>query len=267
MINSIIALRLDDVGASTKRYEVYSNMHLRLKGFSLFSGDWLFFKYLPPFRAWGPYRELSEDDWMQIFWALQENNGKLTVAITATWAISEHKLVPFPNKFPGVARLLSEGVKSGLLEIANHGLTHSVVEGNAFKPRWFKGNRKFHREFWDGVPPETQEEHIRRSQEILQDYFGVEIVTLVPPGNVFGEETLEIASKYGIKYISCNNTPKSKQNIQILGNYKTLAFHDRDFVMEGMQFLERIFTENYGNKFVFVKELPTYLISKNRLGD
>jgi hypothetical protein len=262
MNNSVVALRLDDVGASSKRYEVYSNKHLRLKGVLLFSGDWLFLKYLPPFKAWGPYRELNEDDWMQIFWVLQENSAKLTIAITATWATSEHELVPFPKKFPNEARLLREGVKSGLLEIANHGLTHSQIKDNDFRPKAFYGNRKSHREFGKLVPNEAQEEHIRLSQEILQDYFEVNIVTFVPPGNDFGDNTLEIASRYGIEYISCNSARRLVYGVQILGNDKTVAFHDRDLVMKGTQFFNEIFEENRAKEFVFVKDLHAHLDEK-----
>lgn len=260
MTDSIIALRLDDIGASSKRYEVYSNVQWRFRGLCIFSGDWLFFKYLDPFKRWGPYRELTEDDWMQIFWVLQENSAKLTVSITATWAKSEHELIPFPQKFPGVAALLKEGVKHGMLEIANHGLTHSIIEGNAFKPKWFTGNRKFHREFWDSVPANIQEDHIQRSQEILEDYFGVQVVTLVPPGNVFSDRTLEIASKYGIKYVSGNTSPRFFKGVQVLGNQQTIAFHDRDFVLEGMQFFDKLFQNQQGTQFIFVKDLPGFLL-------
>ena len=60
-----LALRLDDVGASTKRYEVYSKCRFGIGRYAI-SGNWLFLKYLPGIKAWGPYRELSAKEWRQI---------------------------------------------------------------------------------------------------------------------------------------------------------------------------------------------------------
>ena len=66
----IIALRMDDVGASTKKYEVYSK--------KIF-GNFLFLKRLKYFKAWGPYRELNEFEWNDILKLLYNFNCKLTV--------------------------------------------------------------------------------------------------------------------------------------------------------------------------------------------
>ena len=67
-----IILRMDDVGASTKKYEVYSKYRI---------GNILFLKYLKPFKAWGPYKELTEDEWEQIFLILSKYNAKITIAM------------------------------------------------------------------------------------------------------------------------------------------------------------------------------------------
>ena len=48
---------MDDVGASSKKYEVYSK---------LLFGNFLFLKYIPPFKAMGPYNELTVDNWDEI---------------------------------------------------------------------------------------------------------------------------------------------------------------------------------------------------------
>ncbi|MCW5873845.1 MAG: polysaccharide deacetylase family protein [Anaerolineales bacterium] len=256
---SVIALRMDDVGASSKRYEVYSKTHWRLGRFNVFSGDWLFFKYIPPFRAWGPYRELSPREWFSIFGLLEQRQWKLTVGVTAAWASGESDLIPFPVKFPAEASALKEGLQAGLLEIANHGLTHSVLANNAFKPKWFTGNRRYHREFYDWISPEVHEEHIQRSQQILQDYFSVPIVTLVPPGNVFAEYTLDIAARYGIQYVSCNTPPRPDGTPQVLGNRDTLAFHDRELVLEGLGYFDSITPAISNKRSVFVKDLAATL--------
>src|SRR5207244_2011559 len=59
-----VALRMDDVGAASKRNEVYGITRLELGGLRVpFPGNLLFFKYLPPIKRWGPYRELGGRDW------------------------------------------------------------------------------------------------------------------------------------------------------------------------------------------------------------
>jgi peptidoglycan/xylan/chitin deacetylase (PgdA/CDA1 family) len=258
MNDPVIALRMDDVGASSKRYEVYSKVKWRLASRQILSGDWLFLKYLPGFKAWGPYRELTAADWAGILDLLQRKNWKLTVGVTAAWATREHDLAPFPLKFPEEARALREGLEAGLLEIANHGLSHSVLQGSAFRPKWFEGNRKFHREFYDWVAPEVHEDHIRRSQHILQDFFGP-VVTFIPPGNVFTEHTAQLAARYGLRYISCNVPAQLDRSPQILGNRHTLAFHDRELVLEGLAYFDRIAAQLEGKRSVFVKDLAASL--------
>src|SRR3989442_5561 len=60
--SNVCALRLDDVGASSKRYEVYSTRSWGL-GRLRISGNWLFLKYLPGVKRWAPYRELTAAEW------------------------------------------------------------------------------------------------------------------------------------------------------------------------------------------------------------
>jgi hypothetical protein len=252
------ALRIDDIGASSKRYEVYSHYPW---------SNWLFLKYMPPFKKWGPYREMRAKEWYEIYNLLKRYNAKLTVAVTAAWAESESQLIPFPIWFPEEARALREGVREGLIEIANHGLTHCVLKDNAFKPRWFSGNRLFHREFWDWIPPETQEKHLRRSQEILQSWFDTEIVTFVPPGNVFTDVTLEIARQYGLRYVSCNTPRKILSKVVIIGDEDVVPFHDRDIVLNGVGWLRRLIDNQGDRRFCFIRELgESFLTStQNRL--
>jgi hypothetical protein len=227
------------VGAATKRYEVYSNRSWRWGPLRL-SGNWLFLKYLPGLKAAGPYRELRAEEWYEVFTILEETSARMTVAITAAWADRADKVTPFPARFPAQAAALKEGVRRGLIEIANHGLTHCVLERNLFRPRWFSSNRRYHREFWDWVPLEVQESHIRRSQEILQGHFQVPIVTFVPPGNVFTTDTLAIARRHGLRYVSCNAPPARLEGLDVIGNENVLAFHDRDLVLNGVGWLRAL---------------------------
>ncbi|MBI2094280.1 MAG: polysaccharide deacetylase family protein [Candidatus Omnitrophica bacterium] len=255
-----LALRLDDVGACSKRYEVYSSWSFGLGNLRL-SGNWLFLKYLPPWKRWGPYRELRANEWEMIFQLLEVFRAKLTVAVTAAWADAQDRLIPFPRKFPEAASALKRGVRRGLIEIANHGLTHCVLQDNRFKPKWFSGNRRFHREFLDEVPLDIQEEHIRHSQQVLQDWLEAEVVTFVPPGNAFIEPTLQIASRHGLRFVSCYTPRRLLDSVTIIGDEQVLPFHDRDIVLHGMEWFRALLVREQQNDFCFVRELGEHLIS------
>ncbi|MBI4253675.1 MAG: polysaccharide deacetylase family protein, partial [Candidatus Rokubacteria bacterium] len=141
-----VALRLDDVGAASKRHEVYGLTRVRVGTLVVpFPGNFLFLKYLPPIKRWGPYRELSAPEWEGVLAALETAHARMTVAVTAGWVESDGGVTPFPRKFPAAAGVIREGVRRGLLEIANHGYTHCVLRDRLFRPRLFAGNREFHR--------------------------------------------------------------------------------------------------------------------------
>jgi len=241
---------MDDIGASTKRFEVYSK---RLPPF----GNFLWIKYLPGFRAWGPYREMTALEWRQIFEVLEKYSAKVTVAVTAAWVERNGDLIPFPEKFPEEAECLKQGQSRGLIEIANHGLTHCVLKDRQFLPQWFGSNRKFHREFWDWIPDDDHFSHLRRSQEILQEYFGEGITSFVPPGNVFSQTTLEACVSSGIRLINCNNADKMVDSrLRIVGNDRVLAFHDREIVLFGVDWLRRTLDKiSAGTEFIFTRDL------------
>jgi hypothetical protein len=252
-----IALRIDDIGASTKRFEVYSKRKF---------GNFLFLKYLNGFKAWGPYREMIVSEWIEIFNILRECSAKLTVGITAAWVERNGDYIPFPEKYPDEADVLKDGLDEGLLEIANHGLTHCVVGKHL--PRLFSSNRKYHREFWDWVPREVHFEHIEKSQAILQDYFETRITTLIPPGNVFSNDTVEAAAKYGIERINYRKweTSSLKEKIKIINGEtifennlpleNVIRFHDKEIVLEGVVWLkDKLEAISRDAEFVFVKEL------------
>ena len=240
-----IALRIDDIGASTKRFEVYSKRKF---------GNFLFLKYLNGFKAWGPYREMIVSEWIEIFNILRECSAKLTVGITAAWVERNGDYIPFPEKYPDEADVLKDGLDEGLLEIANHGLTHCVVRKHL--PRAFSSNRRFHREFWDWIPREDHFAHLEQSQEILQSYFETEITTLIPPGNVISQDTVDAAKENGIKRINCLTDQSSNGEVSIIGNEYIIDFHDREIVLEGVEWLfNKLELLSKDREFVFIKEL------------
>ena len=140
-MSELLALRMDDVGASSKKFNVYSKYPLC---------NTLFIKYVPPFRAWGPYAEISPKQWREIFKILEKYNAKLTVGVTACYVEKDSSLIPFNVKFFEQARILLEGVNDGLIEVANHGLSHCVIGKHL--PHRFSSNRANHREFWSYLP-------------------------------------------------------------------------------------------------------------------
>lgn len=228
-----IAFRLDDVGASSKEFLIYSKM---------FIGNFLFLKYHWPFKAWAPYAEINVNLWQKIINLFRKNNAKITIGITASWVERDGQLTPFPEKFPKQAAILKKAVKEEIIEIANHGLTHCVVEKH--RPRLFLSNRNFHREFWPWIPKKIHNTHLRQSQKILEDYFGVKVITFIPPGNVWTKDTVKYAQEYGIKYISVR-----EKNV--------FAFHDRDLILHGTKWLEEKIKEyqNKNYKIVQIKDL------------
>jgi len=258
-----LALRLDDVGASSKKYEVYSNKYWNIGKIQI-SGNWLILKYLPSIKAWGPYREMKANEWYILLGDLEKYNAKLTVAITAMWAESESSLIPFPKRFPDEAIAIKEGLGQGLLEIANHGLTHCVVERNAFRPKWFSGNRKFHREFGPHVSLDIQERHIQESQKILEDWFETTVVTFVPPGNQFIDSTLDLIAKHGLRVVSCNTTSRVISELTVVGNQDVFPFHDRDVVLGGMQWFRNVLEENKDKHFCFIRDFAYTSIENSK---
>src|SRR2546425_8610615 len=151
-------IRMDDVGAASKRHEVYGRTRLSVGPVRVpFPGNLLWLKYLPPIKRWGPYRELTASEWHGILETLTASGARMTVGVTAAWVEDDGRLTPFPRKFPDAARAIREGVDARLLEVANHGLTHCLLENRAFRPRLWAGNRSYHREFYEFVPAEAQE--------------------------------------------------------------------------------------------------------------
>ena len=243
-----IALRIDDIGASTKEYEIYSK-----KWFGI--GNFLFLKYLSYFKAWARYREMSADEWYKVFELLKKYNAKLTVGVTASWVNYDGSSVIFNEKFPDEAEALKYGLKEGLIEIANHGLTHCVVKDNLFRPKLFTSNRTYHREFWEWLGEDTHFKHIEKSQEILQNYFKINVETLIPPGNVFCDYTVKAVKEHKIKNINCQTKDSKIDGVNIISNEYVFAFHDKEIVEDGLEWFENILVKYKDYEHTFVKDL------------
>jgi len=242
-MNPPVVLRLDDVGAASKRNEIYTDVSWGI-GRLRFKANWIpGLKYRPGYAKWGPYGEMSGADWHKILQVLQASGARMTVAVTAAWVEDDASLTPFVEKFPDEAAALKGGVESGVIEIANHGLTHCVMADGAFRPRRFSSNRTYHREFWEWIPAETQREHIARSQDLLQGWLGADVVTLVPPGNVFSDATLAAAEAHGLQYMSCNTPGGQLGELWSVGTESVRAFHDRDIVLHGHEWLTALIDE------------------------
>lgn len=244
-----IILRMDDVGASSKKYEVYSK---------IFFGNFLFLKYYRPFKAMGPYEELTEKNWDEILNILQYFNAKLTIGLTAGWVDKNNNIIPFNEKFPKQAKKILEGVKHNIFEVANHGLTHCIVGEHL--PRFFSSNRRFHREFWDFIDQKIHDHHIFESQRILQDWLKENVVSFVPPGNVYSKKTLNSIKKTNI--IIINSTQKIDANygsLKYIDEQNIFSFHDKELANYGSSWLKNaianIIEKNEQINFLRLKDL------------
>lgn len=254
-------LRMDDVGAASKRHEIYGRTRIQLGPLPVpFPGNLLWMKYLPPIRRWGPYPELTARQWDEILSVLVARGARLTVGVTAAWVEDEGRLIPFPAKFPAAARVMREGVAAGLLEVANHGLTHCLLRGGAFRPRAFSGNRAAHREFYAFLPAEQHEAHLRRAQTILEDAFGVPVVTFVPPGNLVQEVTVAAACRLGLRFLSYRAPTRLDGPLPIVGDEQGITFHDRDLVLGGVTRLRELLDRAGGRPVVSVRDLGEQLL-------
>ena len=239
-----IVLRIDDIGASTKKYEVYSKNPV---------GNILFLKYLDYFKAWGPYTELKPTDWEKIFEILIKKNVLLTVGITASWVNKDSSIIPFPEKFPLQADLLKQALSENIIEIANHGLTHCVVGKHL--PKFFFSNRKYHREFWEWIPRDVHFEHLEKSQQIFKNWLNEVPTSLIPPGNVYSTDTLEAAETYGIKLINSYMNYNVKSAVKIVDLNNIDAFHDREIVLDGISwFAQKIDSYKSQVEFILLKD-------------
>jgi hypothetical protein len=246
-----IIFRMDDVGAASKRWEVYGRNKIE---------NILFIKYLPWVKRWGVYEELSAQEWEDIGAVLKRNNAKMTVGVTACWVERNEKLIPFPQKYPEQANALKKLLESGCIEIANHGLTHCLVGKHV--PKLFSSNRQYHREFYDTLPEEEHKYHLERSQAILQNYFEIPIISFVPPGNVWNTVTENYAQRSGIQYLSAKQLVKDLSQSREIAT-EIFAFHDREVKLFGVSWLENKIREFEANNILSQTVKGYFEVEKN----
>lgn len=235
--------RIDDVGASTKYYNQHGKKVFKWRGLPIFyyplANVW-FFKRAWPFKQWAPYEEITKEEWLSFLEIFASYNIAPIISITAAWVDKSSVLAPFPEKFPGQAGVLKEALQRDRIVVANHGLTHCVVGEHL--PRFWRSNRKEHREFWPHLPQEVHTEHILRSQEILEGFFERPITLFVPPGNVWSQKTYQALLKTNIKkvisgrYMMDSNQPM--QGIEFVSDRQGFFnFHDRELKLHGKEWL------------------------------
>ncbi|MFH0853282.1 MAG: DUF2334 domain-containing protein [bacterium] len=235
--------RIDDVGASTKRFNQYGKkrfyLHKILYFYFPLANLW-FFKRIKPFRTWGPYPEVSSDTWEKVIELFKRNSIVPIISVTAAWVDEKSNLIPFNKKFSAQAKVLKDAFKRGEIIIANHGLTHCVVGKHL--PRLLYSNREFHREFWPYLDQTVHEQHITQSQKILEEYFEKPITIFVPPGNVWSIKTYNSLKKTNIKKIICNrymiDSDVKLNDIEFIDDRRgCFLLHDRDLHFHDQKWL------------------------------
>lgn len=234
--------RIDDIGASTKKFEQYSKKK--------WANFW-FFKKIRPFKAWGPYQELTAEEWEKIILIFKKNRIKPIIAITASWVEKDSSLTPFPKKFPEEASILKTASDKNEIIIANHGLTHCVVGRHL--PLFNASNRYFHREFWPDLDSSLHKEHIKKSQSILENYFEKPVTVFVPSGNVWSIKTYQAIKDTNIKKIISGkymlDSEEKMVGIEFIDDHKDfISFHDRELKLFGTKWLEKKIEESKKNE-------------------
>lgn len=251
-----ITFRVDDIGASTKQFEQYGKRLFKYKNIPFFYfplANFWFFKRIFPFKKWGKYNELNKENWLEFLDIFDKHKIIPIIAITACWVEKDSSFTPFPKKFPNEAEILKAAFSNGKIIIANHGLTHCVVGRHL--PRFLFSNRDFHREFWPYLDQEIHNNHMLKSQEILENYFENDIQIFVPPGNVWSIKTYYALKKTNIKTVICNkymaDSNKKMEGVEFINDKNNFfCFHDRDLFLYRKEWLiEKInyYEEKYGN--------------------
>lgn len=237
-------VRIDDIGASTKKYNQHGKKLFRLGKFPIFYfplSNFLFFKKLWPFRGWANYDEITAEEWKKFLKIFEENGIVPIIAITACWVDRKNSLTPFPEKFPEEARILKKARKENKIRIANHGLTHCIP--GKHMPLLFKSNRQYHREFLPYLDQKIHTEHILKSQKILEDFFEIPIELFVPPGNMWSKKTYLTLKKTNIKKVVSGqymlDSNEKMEGIEFVCDHKFFNLHDRELKLFGSKWLER----------------------------
>jgi hypothetical protein len=235
--------RIDDIGAATKEFEQHGRKWFNIFGKKILYfplANFWFFKRINPFKRWAKYNELTASEWREFIEIFKKNNIIPVVAITACWVDKQGKLIEFPNKFKEEANFLKKAFHRGEIIIANHGLTHCVVGKHL--PLFWGSNRSSWREFLPDLPQELHTSHIKKSQNILENFFEKPIKIFVPPGNVWSYKTYIAIKNTNIDTIMSNRYMMDSNQITegvnfIADSDKTFVFHDRELKIFGKGWL------------------------------
>lgn len=236
-------IRIDDIGASSKYYNQHARIfRLGKRHFSIPGSNLGALKRLPLLKGWGPYEELSANEWANLLVFFQTHKIRPLIGITACWVEPDGALIPFPDKFPEEARVIKQGFEKNIIDLANHGLTHCIV--GKHMPLKFRSNRAYHREFWPELDQDYHMDHIMQSQQILEDYFRTKITAFIPPGNVWSKKTHHALLETNVtrvlanRYMLDDTAPMHKIHfIPDHDNY--FVIHDRDIKFYGHKWLLR----------------------------
>ncbi|MBI5728518.1 MAG: DUF2334 domain-containing protein [Candidatus Magasanikbacteria bacterium] len=241
----MLTVRIDDIGASSKHFEQHGRTVFRTRRgtpyFYFPLANVGFFKRTPPFKRWGPYDELTADEWTAALAVFREYDIVPIVAITAAWVDEAGRLISFPEKFPAEAAVLKQAAARSEIIVANHGLTHCVVGRHL--PRVWSSNRYYHREFYDWLPQATHDEHVHRAQKVLETYFARPVTHFIPPGNIWSQKTYRALQSTNITQVIANrymmDSSEPMFGITFVDDrHDFFAFHDREIKIFGMPWLE-----------------------------
>jgi len=245
-----VTFRIDDIGASTKYFNQHARKLFKYKGIPYFYFplvNFWFFKRIWPFKKWAKYEELTCEEWIEFLEIFNQYKIVPIVSITACWVEKDSSLTPFPKKFPEEAQILKKAFLNNKIVVANHGLTHCVVGKHL--PGFWGSNREFHREFYPWLGQEIHNEHIFRSQEILESFFRKKIEIFVPPGNIWSVKTYRALKKTNIEKVIANkymmDSNQKMEGIEFINDKKGFFnFHDRDLKLYGKKWLLKKITNN-----------------------
>jgi peptidoglycan/xylan/chitin deacetylase (PgdA/CDA1 family) len=98
--------------------------------------------------------------------------------------------------------------------------------------------------------------NLARAKAILEDAFETKVDTLVPPGNVFSDDTLMVAAELGFRVVNCQTDRRDTlEGLRVIGNENVVTFHDREIVLFGKEWLRSTLERNSGHIHVFVDDL------------
>jgi hypothetical protein len=209
-------------------------------------------------KLWPPaYRELEATEIATLGNILYGFCAKLTVGVTACWVEADGSYTPFYERFPAQASEWKRLSDEGLVEIANHGYTHCVL--GKHRPRWFRSNRKYWREFQPWVYDKVRSECLFNAQNNLTQWLEIPIRTFIPPGNVFTQNEVQTAENWCITHICTDRFPANAKvgDMTFVGSESMFAFHDKDIVLNGPGWLEKHIKrlKRKDRQFVFAKEI------------